>query len=52
VVCAIEDEVGIAGPSSKLKDELENRRAKIKKAVEQERSNELVRITSAWKKCL
>jgi hypothetical protein len=43
VVCAIEEEVGIAGTSSKLKGELENRRAKIKK-VEQERSNELVAL--------
>ena len=41
----------IAGTSSKLKGELENRLAKIKK-VEQERSNELVRITSNWKNCL
>lgn len=43
-------EAEIAGVSSKLKGEMDKRLSKAKKA-EQERSNELVRITSVWKNC-
>lgn len=40
----------IQGASSKLNGELDNRLSKTKKA-EQERSKELVRLTSVWKNC-
>jgi len=43
-------EAEIDDASSKLKGEMDNRHATVKK-TEQERSNELVRITSKWKNC-
>jgi structural maintenance of chromosome 2 len=47
-IAAKEEEIALT--SSKLKGEMDSRLAKTKK-VEQERSNELVRITSIWKNC-